>query len=208
MKGLILKDILNFKNQQGKTFLLLTAIYFIIALQMHSSSYFAGVWMIIGVSLPISSIAYDEKAKWDKYALTMPVTRKDIVTEKYLLAALCVVTGNIISLPITAVIDKGLDMESLLVCGLMIGIGFLFNAVILPFVFRFGSENARTIMIIVMIAIPFLAAYLLSKLDLDIAGILEQNAKMIGMTAVVSVVVIYVVSYVISVLIMERKEIA
>lgn len=207
MKGLILKDILNFKNQQGKTFLLLIAIYFIIALQMHSSSFFAGVWMIIGVSLPISSIAYDEKAKWDKYALTMPVTRKDIVTEKYLLAALCVVTGNIISLPIIAVIDKRLDMESLLVCGLMIGIGFLFNAVILPFVFRFGSENARTIMIIV-IAIPFLAAYLLSKLNLDIAGILEQNAKMIGMTAVVSVVVIYVVSYVISVLIMERKEIA
>ena len=207
MKGLILKDILNFKNQQGKTFLLLIAIYFIIALQMHSSSFFAGVWMIIGVSLPISSVAYDEKAKWDKYALTMPVTRKDIVTEKYLLAALCVVTGNIISLPIIAVIDKRLDMESLLVCGLMIGIGFLFNAVILPFVFRFGSENARTIMIIV-IAIPFLAAYLLSKLNLDIAGILEQNAKMIGMTAVVSVVVIYVVSYVISVLIMERKEIA
>ena len=207
MKGLILKDILNFKNQQGKTFLLLIAIYFIIAMQMHNSSFFAGVWMIIGVSLPLASIAYDEKAKWDKYALTMPVTRKDIVTEKYLLAALCVVTGNIISLPIIAVIDKRLDMESLLVCGLMIGIGFLFNAVILPFVFRFGSENARTIMIIV-IAIPFLAAYLLSKLNLDIAGILEQNAKMIGMTAVVSVVVIYVVSYVISVLIMERKEIA
>lgn len=207
MKGLILKDILNFKNQQGKTFLLLIAIYFIIAMQMHNSSFFAGVWMIIGVSLPLASIAYDEKAKWDKYALTMPVTRKDIVAEKYLLSALCVVTGNTISLPITAMIDKRLDMESLLVYGVFIGIGLLFNAIILPFVFRFGSENARTITIIV-IAIPFLVVYLFSKMKIDIIGILEQNEKTVGIIAGVSAIVIYIVSYMISVFIMEHKEIA
>ena len=111
MKGLMLKDILNFKNQQGKTFFLLIILYFVMALKMNNSSFFMGVWIVLGITLPISSIAYDEKAKWDKYALTMPVTRRDIVTEKYLLSLLFIVVGNVVSIPITCFIDKGIDME-------------------------------------------------------------------------------------------------
>ena len=79
MKGLLLKDILNLKNQQGKILVFLIPLYFLLALQMKSSSFFAGLWVMLGATLPISSIAYDEKAKWEKYALTMPITRKELV---------------------------------------------------------------------------------------------------------------------------------
>lgn len=207
MKGLMLKDILNFKNQQGKTFFLLIALYFIMALQMNNSSLFQGLWIVIGISLPISSIAYDEKAKWDKYALTMPVTRKDIVTEKYLLAALFIVAGNILSMPIVCIIDKGIDMETIFTCVILIGIGIVFNGMLLPFVFKLGTENTRTIMII-LVVIPLLTVYLLLKANIDIVSILENHMRAVGIVTVVAAAVIYIASYLLSIFIMEHKELS
>lgn len=207
MKGLMLKDILNFKNQQGKTFFLLVVLYFIMALQMNNSGLFQGLWIVIGISLPIGSIAYDEKAKWDKYALTMPVTRKDIVTGKYLLAVLFIVAGNILSMPIVCMIDKGIGMEIIFACIILIAIGIILNAILFPFVFKFGSENTRIIMII-LVAIPLLVVYLLLKANINIVSILENHIEVVGIVMVVAAVVIYIASYLLSVFIMEHKEIS
>ena len=111
-----------------------------------------------------------------------------------------------LSIPITCFIDKGIDMEIITAHGILVGIAMIFNGVMLPFVFKFGSENARTIMII-LVAIPCLAVYLLSTTDFDIIRILEQHEKMIGIVVVIAAISIYIVSYMISVLIMEHKEI-
>lgn len=207
MKGLILKDILNFKNQQGKTFLLIIVLYFFMALQMNNSSFFAGVWMILGLALSISSIAYDEKAKWDKYALTMPVTRKDIVVSKYLLSIIFIVAGDIISLPLAYIIDKNISMETLAAYGILMAISIMFTGIILPFVFKFGAEKSRIIMILIA-AILWLIVYFIHKINIDINMLLEKYSKVIGITIAVSAVAIYIFSYLISVFIMEHKEIA
>lgn len=47
---------------------------------------FFNVYVLFSVMIPMSAIAYDDKAKWDRYALTMPVSRRDLVISKYLLA--------------------------------------------------------------------------------------------------------------------------
>ena len=207
MKGLLLKDILNFKNQQGKTFVFLIALYFLLALQMKSSSFFAGLWVMLGATLPISSIAYDEKAKWEKYALTMPITRKELVTSKYVLSFLFIILGNLLSLPFIYLIDKKLDTENLLTALVLMAMGILFNSIMLPFTFRFGSENTRVIMILV-VAIPFLIVYILQKLDINIVLYMEKHETLIGLTAGAATLVICFISYLLSIWIMKRKEIA
>lgn len=207
MKGLLLKDLLNFKNQQGKTFLILIAFYFLMALQMHSSSFFAALWVMLGATLPISSIAYDEKAKWEKYALTMPISRKELVTSKYLLSFLFIIAGNIISLPVIYMIDGSFGMENLLIFLILVAIGVIFNSIMLPFVFKFGSENSRIIMILV-VAVPFLLGYMLQKMNINVVLFLENHEKIIGITGGIATIVICLISYLLSVWIMERKEIA
>lgn len=207
MKGLILKDFLNFKNQQGKTFLILIAFYFLLALQMHSSSFFAALWVMLGATLPISSIAYDEKAKWEKYALTMPISRKELVTSKYLLSLLFIIAGNIISLPVVYIIDGYFGMENLLIFLILVALGVIFNSIMLPFVFKFGSENSRIIMFLV-VAIPFLIGYILQKMNVNVVSFLDTHEKIIGIAGGVAAVLICLISYLLSVWIMERKEIS
>lgn len=207
MKGLILKDFLNFKNQQGKTFLILIAVYFLMALQMHSSSFFAALWVMLGATLPISSIAYDEKAKWEKYALTMPISRKELVTSKYALSFLFIIAGNLISMPVIYIIDGCFGMENLLIFLILVAIGVIFNSIMLPFVFKFGSENSRIIMILV-VAIPFLIGYILQKMNVNVVSFLDAHEKIIGITGGVGAVLICLISYFLSVWIMERKEIS
>lgn len=207
MKGLILKDLLNFKNQQGITFLILIAFYFLMALQMQSSSFFAALWVMLGATLPISSIAYDEKAKWEKYALTMPISRKEIVTSKYVLSFLFIIAGNIISLPVIYMIDGSFGIENLLIFLVLVAVGVTFNSIMLPFVFKFGSENSRIIMILV-VAIPFLTGYILQKMNINVLLFLDEHEKVIGIIGGIATIVIYLISYLLSVWIMERKEIA
>lgn len=207
MKGLILKDILNFKNQQGKMFLILIVFYFLMALQMHSSSFFAGLWVILGATLPMSSVAYDEKAKWDKYALTMPITRKELVASKYLLSIIFIVTGSIISFPIIYIIDGKFGIENLIPCLVIIAIGITFNGIMLPFVFKFGVENSRIVMILI-VGIPCLLIYILQQMNINFFMYWEKHVKIIGIAGIVAAVAIYVISWLLSIFIMEHKEIS
>ena len=162
---------------------------------------------MLGATLPISSIAYDEKAKWEKYALTMPITRKELVTSKYVLSFLFIILGNLISLPFIYLIDKKLDTENLLTALVLMAMGILFNSIMLPFTFRFGSENTRVIMILV-VAIPFLIVYILQKLDINIVQYMEKHETLIGIIIGASTMVICFISYLLSIWIMKRKEIA
>ena len=100
MIGLLLKDLLNLK-QQVKLFAVLLVIWAAIALISHNDSYFSGFVMIFSVMIPITSMSYDEKDHWERFALTMPLTRRDIVMAKYLLAFVSGLAGMLVSAALT-----------------------------------------------------------------------------------------------------------
>ena len=72
MKGLLLKDILNFKKQ-GVMFFFLIALWFFIGIRNKDIYYLSAIIAIMTLLVPITVISYDEKAKWERYALTMPI---------------------------------------------------------------------------------------------------------------------------------------
>ncbi len=207
MKGLILKDILNFTNHQGKLYLALVVLYFFTSLQAKDSSFLATVGMIFGISYVIGTFAYDEQVQWNKYVLTMPVTRRDIVTSKYLVSVIAIAVGSIISLPLSFIIDKNISMEKLMIYGLLAVAGIMFIAISMPFVFQFGAEKSRIIMILIII-IPGMAGYTLQRMNVDLIGFVEKNAKTVEIATAVIAVVIYIFSYLLSIFIMEHKEIS
>ena len=82
MKGLIIKDILNLKNYMKQ--LILVLIFFIAYGIFLKNGTFVGTMITLMLSMQvITTMSYDEYAKWDKYALTMNINRKDIVLSKY-----------------------------------------------------------------------------------------------------------------------------
>lgn len=163
MKGLILKDIVNLK-QQAKVYLLIIAIWIVIGISSKDGGFFGMLICVLTTFLPITALAYDEKAKWDKYSLTMPVSKKEVVLSKYVLALAASVVGFMISLVFNVVISKAF-VESLSASAVYWGISIVVFSIVLPLMYKFGVEKGRMLILVVFL-IPTLFAVLMSKLNI------------------------------------------
>ena len=97
MKGLLLKDLYNLEKQ-ARSLLLIFVFYLVFSLIGENSNMFGGVVSIMMVMLVITSLAYDERSRWDRYALTMPVSRKEMVLSKYLLGLILLTFALLINI--------------------------------------------------------------------------------------------------------------
>lgn len=165
MKGLILKDILNLKRQY-KVILVMLVFYVGLSAISSNNSVYGAIISFFMVMLTITSISYDERSKWDTYALTMPVTRNDIVLGKYVLGI--ILSGLALLINFVCRTLSGLSLkETLGTVFLLFGISILFLCVILPFIFKYGTEKGRLIMMIVLFT-PMGVIMIMSRLGLSI----------------------------------------
>ena len=82
MKGLFLKDWYLMKKYCR--FLFLFVICFLVAGFIKKDGFFHAYSMLMISIVPVTLLSYDEKSKWNIYSQTMPYTKKQIVSEKYL----------------------------------------------------------------------------------------------------------------------------
>lgn len=157
MKGLLLKDIYVLTKQM-KLFVLMAVVFAVLPGQSMNS--FA---VIYAAMLPYTSIAYDERSKWDQMAAMLPYSPKQIVIAKYMLGYLCVLGISALSLLVKLLLpffgqlfsDHPNSPATLLPTTCL---GLLMLAVTLPFMLRFGVEKGRMIFIFVMVGIAVWAA--------------------------------------------------
>ncbi len=83
MIGLIRKDFINLKKY-GKQIGIMLAAFLVFGIAMKSPLYVCFMMMLYGTMTILTAMAYDEKADFDKYALCLPVSRRDLVKSKYL----------------------------------------------------------------------------------------------------------------------------
>jgi hypothetical protein len=168
--------------------------------------------MILLTSMMIvTSMAYDESTKWDKYALTMPITKEDLVKSKYALLVLLALSGSIISIIFGFIISKFIGVtnykELLLTSGgVALASLFLFS-ILLPIIFKLGTEKARIFMMLIF-AIPAILVTGLSSFlkDLSIPMPTEEQIKYLGYVSPIIVLIFFVISYQISVYILNKKD--
>lgn len=146
MKALIYKDLLVLWNYCRRY--LLICIFFLVGSVFIADYDFLQMYPLILIGTLVSTtIAYDERDKWDIFALSLPFTRKQIVTAKYLLG---LVLQSIVFL-LTAIchwlqltLADSLVWDSFLIdVGLMVILATGAPSFMLPFVFKNGSEKGR-----------------------------------------------------------------
>lgn len=210
MIGLLLKDIYVLKKylkQIGFTFIFFMAF----TVYLKSPYYLIGMMVMMSTMMIITSMSYDEQVKWDKYALTMPLVRKDIVLSKYLLLILSAAVGTVFSTVIgcivAAVMKLGGYGSIFLAAGIIFLIAITIFSILIPILFKFGVEKARIIMLVVF-AIPFFlvggTVKLLQQMNVPMPSI--ETVKMMGFASPVVALIIYFISYNISIAIYEKKE--
>ena len=147
MTGLILKDLLILRKTL-RSYLFMLIVYAGIAFTGVWSADIVGVLMVVMVvMLPMNVFAYDKQAKWDTYGLALPVGRTKTVAARYV----CVLLLCLLSVGLTAILGVMLyaaerveePVEFLVSCSVMGLMSVLVNAIMLPFLYKFGPERAR-----------------------------------------------------------------
>lgn len=169
MRSLLYKDIVNLK-QQFRFYLIILAFYVLLGIKSGDASFLGAIMTIFAVMLSVTACAYDEKAGWDKYALTMPFGVRELIGSKYLLALIGVCLTAGIMLPVNLFAGTPL-LEALALTASWIAIGLFYTEAILPVIFRFGVEKGR----IMMIVIAFLPTVVLLFLDKGLTRFLSQE---------------------------------
>jgi len=166
MKGLIIKDLFVLKKS-ARVFAALTGLYLLMAIFLHTD--FGVLISFIMGMLTITSFAYDEQAKWDAFALTMPVSKRDMVLSKYLLAAFLGIAGGLmgILLSVAAAIGQGpVDIIAILKnTGIAVCATYVFSSIALPLVYKLGSEKSRLILMLCYAAPILLGTIIINMLN-------------------------------------------
>lgn len=148
MSGLIKKDFLSIKRQ-ARVFVFLAVIYTAIAYFSAGPSFFQGFVIILSSMMPVTALAYDERAHFERYALTMPLSRKRVVVAKYLFGLICIgiaLVINVVFEILLSIIRHTPVSETLPVTMLvLLGVALFFLSVNLPVMFKFGTEKGRLI---------------------------------------------------------------
>ena len=204
MRGLIRKDLYMIWNY-GRTLLLLSALFLVFGALSEERNYFFLVYPVLfaGV-LPVTLISYEERDGWNCLCDTMPISRKTVVNERFLMTLLCFLTLYVLTLAVQAAVllpkGRGAELRQL-ACALP-GVGLVAPAVMIPVTLRWGVEKGRIVyyfFIGVVVALGVIGAELLSGKNEEIVGA--------GMGAALAVsVAVFVLSWLLSMRIYEKRE--
>ncbi|HBE9436255.1 membrane protein [Clostridioides difficile] len=212
MKGLILKDLLNLKGNVKFILLFIIMFGFMSSLGDGNINNFIGVIIVLCTTMIVSTFSYDDLNKWDSYVLTMPINRNDIVLSKYLTMLIFSFIGVLVSLIVSVTIGYFKNTlilnETLLINALILSISVCFGSLILPLIYKFGTERARLLMILCFL-VPTLALLvfksILENISSPISIEIILNALVYSLPFVA--ILLFVISYFISSKIYSKKEV-
>lgn len=210
MKGLILKDLMNFKRY-FPTMIFMTIFYAVFAYTTDNSRMITGIITLVYSVLTVSSFAYDDAAKWDRFALSMPVSRKVLVLSKYVLGAILTLFGMSVSILfalavgwITGVSSAQWSLMEIVVTGLVVAeVAMAYISVMLPLIYTFGVEKSRLLMVLVF-AVPMITVMAFMKLGFAMPT--EQQLTLLFALSPFVVAGLLAASYNASVRIFAKKE--
>lgn len=150
MIGLLKKD-LYVADKSARLLLVLALVFSAIPSMGAFGSTYA---MMMALMMPLNSIAYDERCKWDRYAAMLPYKTEQIVWSKYVLSYIFTLLAECILLLgafIRSRLSIGFDVTEEIQTGLLLAVAMLFVISLgLPSLYRFGSEKGRLVMIVLM----------------------------------------------------------
>ena len=152
MIALLRKDI-YVADKQARLLIVLALIFCLIPNMGAFSSTYA---LMTAFMIPINSLAYDDKSKWDKYAAMLPYRISELVGSKYLLCVIytglaCLIVAVGMAVQGLVVTKAGIDWTELWETELVliVTMAFIMNLT-LPLLYRFGTERGRMLMILML----------------------------------------------------------
>ena len=147
MKGLLLKDWYIIKKD-CRSYIFIGAAFIALSLLSNNNMFFVFYPCLLCGMIPVTLLGYDERSRWTQYSGTLPYTKTQIVSAKYLVgllaqAALLTVTMLLQGIKMT-VVGNFVFGELAVMILLMLIVSTVTSSIALPFIFKLGVEKGRT----------------------------------------------------------------
>ena len=216
MTGLILKDFLVSKRSL-KAYLGIMIFYAVLTfLDVFNISFVTAFVSVMLIMLPIGAFSYDEAAKWDRYAMALPLGRRAVVGARYcftLLVTLISLALALLSGVAVSVTGQGSFIEVMFSALTTLTAGLLVSDLLLPLCYKLGAERARPYLYAVVF-IPIIVLFLAFRMGVHIDAswldrlALSNPVALLALSALplLAALVLMFVSYLISCRIAANKE--
>lgn len=206
---MLIKDLSYIRNSK----MLVTICFIAILFAFTGVNYVTNYLAIMAVSMLQTTFSYDEYKSGMKYILTLPITRKQYVQGKYLLALLLGVCGTCIGMVIQMTgtfVRAGFqaDMSDLiLMVVISVWLNLVLTAVYIPLILKFGIDRGRIMVICALIVMVVIIVggvmVFIDILDILLAGL---NGVIVFLAMAAATLAIFAGSYFASLRIVEKKE--
>ena len=209
MKGLLRKD-LYMMGKYCRSYLLLVIVFLCVSVFGNDNLFFAFSPSLFSGMIPVSLLAYDERSRWMQYSGTLPYSKAQLVSGKYIIGlmaqtAVLIATGIAQALRMNRNgIFRWDDFAVLML--VIFGMAAVISSISLPFMFKLGVEKGR-VAYYVMIGIACAGSVAASSLfRADWQG--SMNVQGVLPVIVVAGIGVYALSWYLSVVFYQKRETA
>ena len=214
MKGLLTKDFLTLKKKYGIVRVIIDLAIIItpmIVLESAAPIYICFLLLPLEItSMIISLTTCDEEWRWDKFAISLPITKTSIVKSRYLLSGILSFIGLIISILVNTIsyfcFPKYKYGFYLFIAFASFAVILLFLAFILPSTYSLGV-NAGFAIMIVLLAILLVLGFWSKLTNNSIMWFVVDNFEFCTFIGFLSSIAIYILSYILSINFFKKKHI-
>ena len=208
MKGLLLKDWYMVKKY-CRAYLLIAIVFIAISFFSNDNMFFVFYPCLLCGMIPVNLLAYDERSHWMQYSGTLPYTKTQIVSGKYLIGLLAqltvlAATGIAHGVKMYAAGNFVLGDFAVLML-LMLIVSTLSSSICLPFVFKLGVEKGRTAYYVMVGFVCGASVLASSILRGQLMGEIQPDL-ILSLLAIVGISV-YILSWYLSVVFFKKREI-
>ena len=210
MKGLLLKDF-YMAAKYCRTYILIGVVFIAVSFagQNGENMFFVFYPCLLCGMIPVNLLAYDERSRWLEYSGTLPYTKAQIVSGKYLVGIIvrgpmprAVGLAQAVRMPLAGTFRLG---DFALFMTIIFAMATITSSITLPFMFRWGVERGR-IAYYCMIGFVCAAGYLGSVFFTGGTRLaMSQGALMVILT--LAGIAVYAASWLASIALYRKREV-
>ena len=142
MKAILMSDMIVIKSQ-AKSVLLVLAVWLGITIFNKSGLFFSALSIVYAMMLPLTCIATYEKSRFDRYLFTAPISRTSAAMGHYVFSIICAFCLSTIGFIASVALGMSVQ-EAVFSCSACFCIGIVMVSVILPVIYKYGTERGPT----------------------------------------------------------------
>ena len=204
MKALLRKDLYTTVGSLRMIFLIM-AIFAVVTVFAENTGFYVPYLVVLPSTLGSTLINLDTREKWDRFALTLPVSRRTVIGARYVFMLLLVLFGTATGAACFALrtvrgFESGGIIEAVAVC---MAAGLTVPSVLLPVAYKFGADKGRYIVIFLIMGL-MIGLMSLAGENFDLSGL---PLRVPAWTLPLAAAGLFALSWAVSVRIYEKKEI-